>query len=74
MQRAGEPAFDVVIELERGQMHTWSVIKSVGCTVDSFFKSGKYKVEKRLRLETKSEVSRLEDCVFSVSSRPGVWE
>lgn len=55
MQRAGEPTFDMVVELERGQVHTWSVIKSVGLAVDCLLKGGKYKVEKRVRLETKSE-------------------
>ena len=57
MQRAGEPTFDMVVELERGQVHTWSVIKSVGLAVDCLLKGGKYKVEKRVRLETKSEDS-----------------
>lgn len=75
MQRAGEPTFDIVIELERGQVQSWSVIKSVGLAVDSILESGKYKVEKRVRLETKcedsgdepSKVGRLEYGVFSVS-------
>lgn len=56
MKRAGAPTFDMV-KRKRGQVHTWSVIKSVGFAVDCLLQGGRFEAEKSIALETKSEDS-----------------
>lgn len=50
-QRAGAPVFDMVIELKRGEVGTWSVIRNVVVAVDALLGGGSYEVERRSRAE-----------------------
>ncbi|CAM9581477.1 unnamed protein product, partial [Hapterophycus canaliculatus] len=47
IQRAGTPIFDMVIELERGKVNTWSIVRNVDVAVDAILSGNPYKVEQR---------------------------
>ncbi len=49
-QRAGAPIFDTIVELERGEVETWRVVKNVDVAVDAILDRKPYKVEKRTRI------------------------
>lgn len=46
-RRAGAPVFDVVVEVERGDLCTWSVVRNVDLVVDAILDGKPYQVEKR---------------------------
>eukprot|EP00752_Nemacystus_decipiens_P003801 g3497.t1 len=46
-QRAGAPIFDVVVEVERGNVCTWSIVRNVDLAVDAILDGKPYEVEKR---------------------------
>ncbi|CAM9119546.1 unnamed protein product, partial [Laminaria digitata] len=48
-QRAGAPVFDMVIEIKRGEVGMWSIIKNVAVAVDGLLSGGSYEVERRSR-------------------------
>ena len=48
-ERAGEPTFDAIVELERGKLHCWRVVKDVAGAVDAILEGGKYPVQLRTR-------------------------
>jgi len=48
-QRAGPPAFEVIVELRRGAHHEWNVITNVGEAVDNILKGQSYKMQRRTR-------------------------
>lgn len=60
----------MVIEIKRGEVGTWSIIKNVAVAVDSLQGGGSYEVERRSRSERdserKSEVRPLLVCVVIV--------
>ncbi|CAN0009493.1 unnamed protein product, partial [Hapterophycus canaliculatus] len=45
--RAGTPIFDTVVELERGRVNTWSIVRNVDVAVDAVLSEKPYKVERR---------------------------
>ena len=47
--RSGPPIFDVIIELTRGNLHEWKVIKNVSKAVDNILAGKTYKAELRRR-------------------------
>eukprot|EP00904_Undaria_pinnatifida_P009091 jgi/Undpi1/5311/HiC_scaffold_2.g00592.m1 len=49
-QRAGAPIFDTIIELKRGDVNEWRIIRDVGAAVDALLSGGSYEVERRTRL------------------------
>ncbi|CAN0522990.1 unnamed protein product, partial [Scytosiphon promiscuus] len=46
-ERAGSPIFDTVVELERGKVNTWSIVRNVDVAVDAIMSGKPYKVEQR---------------------------
>ena len=58
-QRAGEPCFDVVIELMRGELHSWRVVTNVGKAVDAILAGEKYKAQTRSRDPSDGSISLL---------------
>lgn len=54
-QRAGTPVFDMVIEIKRGEVGTWSIIKNVAVAVDALLEGDSYEVERRSRSERDSQ-------------------
>ena len=58
-QRGGEPTFDVIIELDPGELHTWRVVTNVGEAVDSILKGNKYKAQTRTRDPSDGSMSLL---------------
>ena len=48
-QRAGPPAFDIIVELRRGAHHEWKIILDVGEAVDTVLEGGQYKAQRRTR-------------------------
>lgn len=50
-QRAGTPVFDMIIELQRGKLNTWLLVRNVAPAVDDLLRRGSYGVERRTRLE-----------------------
>ncbi|CAM9142728.1 unnamed protein product [Laminaria digitata] len=55
-QRAGAPIFDTIIELKRGDVNQWSIIKDVGAAVDALLSGRYYEVERRMRLKQDSQL------------------
>ena len=47
--RGGEPTFDAIVELERGRLHCWRVIKDVAGAVDAILEGRQYPVQLRTR-------------------------
>lgn len=47
--------FDMVIEIKRGEVGTWSIIKNVAVAVDALLEGGSYEVERRSRSERDSQ-------------------
>ena len=58
-QRAGEPCFDVVIELTRGELNSWRVVTNVGRAVDAILAGEKYKAQTRSRDPSDGSISLL---------------
>ena len=58
-QRAGEPCFDVVIELTRGELNSWRVVTNVGKAVDAILAGEKYKAQTRSRDPSDGSISLL---------------
>lgn len=54
-QRAGAPIFDTIIELKRGDVNEWSIIRDVGAAVDALLSGRSYTVERRRRLTQDSK-------------------
>ena len=48
-ERSGQPTFDVVIELDRENRGSWTVVMDVAGAVDSILKGGLYRAQKRTR-------------------------
>lgn len=53
-QRKGPPIFDVIIELEKGNLHEWKVVAPCSAAVDSILSTidGRYQAETRTRLHS----------------------
>lgn len=49
-QRAAMPVFDTVIQLQPGDLNTWSVVRNVAPAVDGLLSGDTYDVERRTRL------------------------
>lgn len=49
-QRAGAPIFDTIVELERGQVNKWTIVRNVDLAVDAILSGKPYKVEQRTRI------------------------
>ncbi|CAN0180687.1 unnamed protein product, partial [Ectocarpus fasciculatus] len=49
-QRAGAPIFDTIVELERGQVNKWTIVRNVGPAVDAILSGKSYEVEQRTRI------------------------
>jgi stage III sporulation protein SpoIIIAA len=49
IQRASEPIFDIIVEMERGMYHEVRVIRNVGRAVDEILLGRKFEVEHRRR-------------------------
>ena len=47
--RGGEPTFDAIVELERGRLHCWRVVKDVAGAVDAILEGRQYPVQLRTR-------------------------
>eukprot|EP00904_Undaria_pinnatifida_P009099 jgi/Undpi1/5319/HiC_scaffold_2.g00600.m1 len=54
-QRAGTPIFDMIIEIKRGEVGTWTIIKNVAVAVDALLEGDGYEVERRSRSERDSQ-------------------
>ncbi|CAM9105391.1 unnamed protein product, partial [Scytosiphon promiscuus] len=67
-ERAGSPIFDTVVELERGKVNTWSIVRNVDVAVDAIMSGKPYKVEQRTGIPQDSalklEGPRPEDVAF----------
>eukprot|EP00172_Hildenbrandia_rubra_P000007 Plantae.Rhodophyta-Hildenbrandia_rubra.ctg1005.p1 GENE.Plantae.Rhodophyta-Hildenbrandia_rubra.ctg1005~~Plantae.Rhodophyta-Hildenbrandia_rubra.ctg1005.p1 ORF type:complete len:759 (-),score=115.22 Plantae.Rhodophyta-Hildenbrandia_rubra.ctg1005:197-2473(-) len=48
-QRRGEPIFDVIVELQRGQHHDWQVVLDTANAVDQILCGKKYAAQRRVR-------------------------
>jgi hypothetical protein len=48
-QRAGEPVFDIIIELSREHRDEWIVVLDTANAVDAILEEGHYKVQRRRR-------------------------
>jgi stage III sporulation protein SpoIIIAA len=48
-QRAGQPIFDVIVELHRGELHEWRVVMNCADAVDRVLEGGDYLVQRRSR-------------------------
>lgn len=46
-QRAGSPIFDVIVEVERGEVCSWTIVRNVDLAVDAILDRRPYQVEKR---------------------------
>ncbi|CAM9127917.1 unnamed protein product [Laminaria digitata] len=70
-QRAGAPVFDMVIEIKRGEVGAWSIIRNVAIAVDALLEGGSYEVERRSRTDRGSESenkdSDSEDVIFRLA-------
>ncbi|KAF0695158.1 Aste57867_14003 [Aphanomyces stellatus] len=49
-QRAGDPVFEVIVELEKGQYSTWRVVLNAAEAVDAILEGKTYKAEVRSRI------------------------
>ncbi|KAF0693038.1 Aste57867_15952 [Aphanomyces stellatus] len=49
-QRAGDPVFEVIVELEKGQYNTWRVVLDAASAVDSILEGKTYKAQVRSRV------------------------
>ena len=47
--RSGPPIFDVIIELTKGNLHEWKIVKNVAKAVDDILAGKQYKAETRRR-------------------------
>lgn len=66
-ERAGTPIFDTVVELERGKVNTWSIVRNVDVAVDAVLSGIPYKVEKRTSIprdSARSEEVKITACFF----------
>jgi stage III sporulation protein SpoIIIAA len=48
-QRAGEPTFQVIVEMHRGKLHEWHVITDVAAAVDAALDKREFQVQERVR-------------------------
>ena len=48
-QRAGQPIFDVIVLLHRGELHEWRIVMNCADAVDRILDGGDYLVQKRTR-------------------------
>jgi hypothetical protein len=48
-QRGAEPVFDAIIELYRGKLHEWRIVRDTGKAVDIILDGWQYNVERRVR-------------------------
>lgn len=48
-QRAGQPVFDMIVELHRGAFHDWRVVLDTGTAVDQILDGKKYSAQRRTR-------------------------
>uniref|UniRef100_A0A7S4RVG8 AAA+ ATPase domain-containing protein n=1 Tax=Ditylum brightwellii TaxID=49249 RepID=A0A7S4RVG8_9STRA len=48
-QRMGEPTFDIIVEVRRGEKHEWRITRDAKTAVDAILDGQKYKVESRTR-------------------------
>ena len=56
-QRMGEPTFDIIIEVARGNFNEWRVVNNVARAVDQILDGKKYDAQIRIRDPFKSSVS-----------------
>lgn len=57
-QRAGAPIFDTIVELERGQVNKWTIVRNVDLAVDAILSGKPYKVEQRTRIPHDSDLQQ----------------
>ncbi|CAN0111239.1 unnamed protein product [Ascophyllum nodosum] len=70
-QRAGIPVFDTIIQLQRSEVNTWSVVRNVAPAVDALLNGGTYEVERRTRIvDDEHKGSEPCDAVFLLEHRP----
>ena len=43
----GEPTFEVVVEVQRGERHEWCIVRDAAAAVDAILDGKKYKAELR---------------------------
>lgn len=48
-QRGGEPTFDAVVEVRRGELHAWRVVLDVAAAVDAVLQGRQYEAQERRR-------------------------
>jgi len=48
-QRAGEPTFEIIVELRRGEYNEWQIVLDAATAVDTILKGGRYKAQRRTR-------------------------
>jgi stage III sporulation protein SpoIIIAA len=48
-QRVGQPIFDVIVELQRGELHEWRIVTNCADAVDRVLDGGDYLVQRRTR-------------------------
>lgn len=48
-QRAGQPIFDVIVELHRGELHKWRIVMNCADAVDRVLEGDDYLVQRRTR-------------------------
>lgn len=58
VQRAGAPVFDMIIQLKRGEVNTWTIIPNTGQAVDAILKGEAYDVQRRFRIEDKPQAPK----------------
>lgn len=56
-QRSGSPVFDTLIELQHGEMNTWTVVRNVFHAVDALLGKKPYEVERRTRIAEDPQVA-----------------
>ena len=48
-QRAGQPIFDIIVELQRGALHEWGIVMNCADAVDRILDGDVYLVQRRTR-------------------------
>jgi len=69
LQRRRPPVFDVVIELQSGNLHEWQVVFPCGSAVDSILSNGSYSAQIRSRDDYKESYIRLRNVSVSETEK-----
>ena len=56
-QRMGEPTFDVIVEVTRGNFHEWNIVKDTGKAVDAILDGSNYDLESRSRNPSQKDIT-----------------